>query len=346
MVSPKYRPAIGGIEIHVEKIADVLHQKGFNVTILTTSHKVGLKAHEQMGNSNVQRIPFSWEKNPFLVHLWILRNLRGMNKYDIVHIHDPVTFLFWHLPLLLLKPRKYVYVTFHGYEKDPVTWLFKILRRIARRLSHRVICIGNFIKNTYRVRCDRVLVGAVETMSLQNRPRDGLVFVGRVESDTGVLAYLDVLQNLEVKHGIRSHLTVCGGGRLESDLVRRAEETSVDLRFLGIIDEPYEIMGSAKVCFAGGYLSILEAMSLGVPVIALAQSELKWSYYLSLRDAGGPISIQTSTEGAARELNRILTDPDLYQFVSSEGKRFSLDLTWERLALEYISLWTNKDSIN
>jgi glycosyltransferase involved in cell wall biosynthesis len=339
MVSPRYRPSIGGVEVHVEKVADVLHQKGFNVTILTSSHKCGLKRHEQVGYSDVRRIPFCWEKNPFLVYLWILRNFRGLNKYDIVHVHDPIPLLFWYLPLLFLRPRKHVYTTFHGFEKDPVPWFFKILRRIARRLSYRVICIGSFIETTYRVRCDRVLVGAVEMMNLQNRPRDGLVFVGRVEPDTGLIVYLDVLQNLELNHGVRTHLTVCGGGRLESALIRRAKEIDVDLRLKGVVDEPREIVGSAQVCLAGGYLSILEAMSLGVPVIALAQTELKWRYYSSMKTAGGPISIQTTIDGVANEISRLLTNSLLYQYISIKGKEFALTMNWNRMALEYISLW-------
>jgi glycosyltransferase involved in cell wall biosynthesis len=339
MICQMYKPAIGGVENHVEKVTEKLAQKGYKITILTASHKFGLKSHEQVGNSSVQRIPFRCEKNPFLVYLWVLRNLRGLNKYDVVHVHDPIPLLFWYLPLILLKPRKHVYVTFHGFERDPVPWVFKILRKIARRLSYRVICIGSFIEKTYRVRCDRVLVGAVGKMNPQNGPRAGLVFVGRVESDTGVIEYLDLLQDLEVNHGVRAHLTVCGGGSLESDLVSRAEELRVDLRLKGVVDEPQEIVGSAQVCLAGGYLSILEAMFLGVPVIALAQTELKWRYYLSMRDAGGPISIQTTHEGAASEINRLLTNSILYQYISTKGQKFASTMTWERMAQEYISLW-------
>ncbi|GAG77403.1 unnamed protein product, partial [marine sediment metagenome] len=204
----------------------------------------------------------------------------------------------------------------------------------------RVICIGNFIEKTYRVCCDRVLVGAVEKMNIPERPRDGLVFVGRVESDTGVISYLDVLQNLELNHGVRTHLTVCGGGTLELELVSRAEEISVDLRLKGVVAEPSEIVGSAQVCLAGGFLSILEAMSLGVPVVALAETELKWRYYLSMKSAGGPISIQTTPEGVAQEIDRLLTNPSLNQYISTKGKNFASTLTWERIILEYLTLWT------
>ncbi|MCK4567284.1 MAG: hypothetical protein KAU48_08245, partial [Candidatus Thorarchaeota archaeon] len=104
--------------------------------------------------------------------------------------------------------------------------------------------------------------------------------------------------------------------------------------------KPGEIVSSAQVCLAGGLLSILEAMSHGVPVIALAQTELKWWYFLSMRDAGGPISLQTTPEGAAREVNRLLTNPLLYQYISTRGKKFVSTLTWERIVLEYLALWT------
>ncbi|MFW9844482.1 MAG: glycosyltransferase, partial [Candidatus Thorarchaeota archaeon] len=107
----------------------------------------------------------------------------------------------------------------------------------------------------------------------------------------------------------------------------------------GVVDTPGEIMGSAHVCLAGGYLSILEAMSLGVPVIAMPQTELKWQYFRSMKDAGGPISIQTTTEGAAREINRLLTDPKLYQEISTKGQNFASRMTWEHMTTEYLELW-------
>ncbi len=87
-------------------------------------------------------------------------------------------------------------------------------------------------------------------------------------------------------------------------------------------------------------LNCWSPVRVGVPVIALAQTELKWSYYLSMRDAGGPISIQTTPEGAAREINRLLTNPRFYHYISTKGKKFASILTWERMTLEYLALWT------
>ena len=340
MIVPRYKPAIGGLEKHVEKVCKGLHTKGYRLTILTSSHSQSLLAEEYIDGISVSRIPYGIDRNPILTYLWILSKRRKFKDFDIIHIHDPLPLIFWYLPLFLLRRHIPVYSTFHGFERDPVPLIFKMIRRIARKLSRRVICIGNFIEKTYRVRCDSVLVGAVEKMNIQESPRNGLVFVGRVESDTGVIVYLDVLQNLELNHGVRTHLTVCGGGTLESDLVNRAEEISVDLRLKGVVPEPSEIMGSAQVCLAGGFLSILEAMSLGVPVVALAQTELKWRYYLSMKSVGGPISIQTTPEGVAQEINRLLTNPTLNQYISTKGKNFASTLTWDRIISEYLALWT------
>ncbi len=346
MILPRYKPAIGGLERHAEKVCSGLQAKGYKVTILTSSHSKTLSAEECIDGISVHRIPYGIEQNPILTYFWILSKRRKFTDFDLVHIHDPLPLILWYLPLLVLRKQIPVYATFHGFERDPVPVVFKIIRKITRILSSRVICIGSFIEKTYRVCCDRVLVGAVEKMNVLDRPRDGLVFVGRVESDTGVIAYLDVLQNLEMKHGVRTHLTVCGGGTLESELVSRAEEIGVHLRLKGVVDEPHEIVASAQVCLAGGFLSIIEAMSLGIPVVALAQTELKWRYYLSMRDAGGPISIQTTPEGAAREVNRLMTNPLLYQNISTKGKKFASTLTWERIVLEYLALWTVGEKSN
>ena len=56
MVVPRYKPAIGGIEKHVERVTGRLKQLGIDITILTASHKAGLAEREE-GNPEIVRMP-------------------------------------------------------------------------------------------------------------------------------------------------------------------------------------------------------------------------------------------------------------------------------------------------
>ena len=151
MVAPRYRPAIGGVEKHLEKLCEGIERIGMQVTILTKSHKSDLKNQEVVGTTRIIRIPFGWDRNPFLVYIWMVLNRKQFSKFNIVHCHDPMPLLQWYLPLRILYRHRPMFATFHGYERDPVPIVFKILRKIAIFFVKASICIGHFIPRIYNI---------------------------------------------------------------------------------------------------------------------------------------------------------------------------------------------------
>ncbi|MHA1864775.1 MAG: glycosyltransferase family 4 protein [Candidatus Thorarchaeota archaeon] len=340
MILPRYKPAIGGLERHAEKVCRGLQDKGYKISILTSSHTKTLLAKEYIDGIPVIRIPYGIGRNPILSYLWMLKNRKRFRDFNIVHIHDPLPLLLWYFPLLVLRNHIPVYATFHGFERDPVPVIFRIIRKIARKLIMRVLCIGGFIENIYHVRCDAISIGAVEDVSKSSDNKMGLVFVGRLEEDTGIMEYMHALLLLKDKYDVSIPLTVCGSGSLSTSLETFVQENGLDVHFKGLVDDPISIISANTIALAAGYLSILEAMIVGLPVIAIAKSPLKYDYYRQVIVEGGPISIQTTPERAAREINRLLTNLLLYQYISTKGKKFASTLTWERIVLEYLALWT------
>lgn len=338
MIAPRFKPAIGGVEKHIEKIANELSDKGIQVDIMTSRHQADLNSVDEVNNHQVFRLPYGWDKNPFLSSLWIIKNRRFFQQYGTIHVHDTIPLLFWSLPFLILKPRKRVFITFHGFERDPIPLVFKILRHIARRIISKAICIGKFIEREYAIRCESCTIGAVDSFHSENRERSGLVYVGRLEKDTGVIQSLEVLYELE-QHGFKTPLTICGTGSLEDSLKQMAKEKNLDVRFEGMVKNVIPYFERSFICLAGGFLSILEAMSSGAPVIAHAKTRLKRSYFESVIEAGGIISIQTCVEGVAREIMKIKENDDFYNRISSKGRKFASKMTWKHLAEKYISLW-------
>ncbi len=339
-VSHRYKPALGGVEKHVGRVIKELVQFGVEITILTSSHTPSLSRQEQERNVRIFRLPYSWERNPPLVYLWMIVNRRRFRGFHVVHIHDTLPLLLWYLPLLVMDSATPVYATFHGFERDPVPVIFKLLRKIAKRLVSGSICIGHFIPETYGVDCDVILTGATDCVDLVEQPRNGAVFVGRLEQDTGLLEYIEAIALLREMHSIEMPLTLCGTGSLQKEASDLAVSKGIAMEQMGLVSNPQAVMNSNQICLAAGYLSILEAMSLGLPVIGIARSQLKAAYLNGVLKDGGPISIQTTAEGVAREIARIINDSHLAARISQSGKQFASKMTWNRMTRAYLDLWT------
>jgi glycosyltransferase involved in cell wall biosynthesis len=271
--------------------------------------------------------------------MWMVRNRSIFLRYDIAHIHDPLPLLFWYLPLIILKPNARRYATFHGFERDPIPLHFKLIRKIARRLVQGVICIGNWISTEYGIECDGTTVGAVEPLNLECKTRSGAVFVGRLETDTGLLEYIDSLHILKVQHDIDLNMVVCGSGSLRQQALDLAHTKSISTDFRGFVPNPREVMNACQVCLAAGYLSILEAMSLGLPVVGFSKTPLRYEYLKTIAAQGGPISIQSSPEGVAQEIAKIIKKPDLSAKMGEKGKAFAAMMSWQRMTEMYLRLW-------
>jgi glycosyltransferase involved in cell wall biosynthesis len=339
MITPRFRPAVGGVERHVDMVVRELLRLGFQIVVLTSSHMRGLPRQEWIGQVRVLRIPYGWERAPPLVYTWVWTNRKIFKSCRIVHVHDTIPLLAWYLPFIHNRTAS-VFLTFHGYERDPVPTVFRILRRIAKRLVLGALCIGHFIPKVYNTKCEIVLTGAVDCSVVKPTQQEGAIFIGRLEHDTGIIEYIEALRILKETHDISLPLTVCGAGSIEKEAAEMAASLGVNVRFLGIVDNPIELMTSKQICLAAGYLSMLEAMSLGLPVIGIARSSLRAEYLKGIVKDGGVISIQTTAEGVAKEIARLIENPQLAQGISAKGRKFAESMSWKRMVRAYLDLWT------
>ncbi len=338
MISARYKPSIGGVERHIEGISSKLAGMGMKVTVLTSCHEIGLPRMETGEASDIIRMPFQWDRNPILACIWVIANCRRFRHYDILHAHDAVPLL-WSLPLKIAFPSKPLYVTFHGYEKDPVPMRFILLRRAIVKFTRGCLCMGPYIHELYGTKCDETSLGAVNPNQLSVVPRNGLVFVGRAEPDTGIEDYVKALDILKTEYGITTQLKVCGSGSMCDELADFAAARKLQLTILGWVAEPINIVNSCSICLAAGYLSILEAMALGLPVVGVAKTSLRWHYLGAVWKEGGPISVHRTPKGIAKEIAVLAQNPELYSRVSKEGVAFAASMTWDNLVSKYLRLW-------
>src|SRR3989344_9154038 len=208
-----FYPHIGGVEKHVLEISKILVGKEHSVTVLTEKFERGLLDTDEIDGIKIIRIDNGKEdwfkKFRIWWQLWKLRNL--IRDAGIVHVHDV---FFWYLPFRFLYPSKKVLTTFHGYEGNKIPgFKSKLIHKIAEKLSKGNICVGDFLKKWYGTKPDYVTYGAVEIPNhksqitnkykIQNTRLDSakrakfkILFIGRLEEETGIMEYLKALKIL------------------------------------------------------------------------------------------------------------------------------------------------------
>lgn len=293
----------------------------------------------------VYRLPkvnLGWTKKfNIWVELWKNRELIRMS--DIVHAHDVY---FWYFPFRVIFHQKPSYITFHGYEGVyPLSKKAVFIRKLSEKLASGNICVGDFIKKWYGTKPTLVTYGGVDSdrhaelvsassarkAKIPKRVRDDkqlkVLFVGRLEQDTGLPLYLEGLSLLtEAKKPFE--FEVCGDGSLRSE----AEKYGT---VYGFVKDPEEYIAQADIVFVSSYLAILQALKYGKVVVAVYDNPLKEDY-LKMTPYANWIQIVNTGIGVFKNIEQ-------YDKISQENIRKGEDWvrsqTWDKLTEKYYSLW-------
>lgn len=340
-----FYPHIGGVEKHVSEISKRLIKKGHKVIVVTeqllsTNIPIYLQLKEKYSklsekeiieNILVYRIPVgsnNWLKK-FRIWIWLFRNIDLISKADIIHCHDV---FFWYLPFRFLYPKKKIFVTFHGYEKFPVSKKAIVVRRISEKLSFGNICIGDFIKKWYGTKPDFVSYGGVDIpkSATVNNIKESAVFMGRLDEQTGILIYVKAFKKIKEKIP-DFKFSVFGEGKFK-DKIR----PYVD--YEGETETATEEIRKYNFVFASRYLSILEAMAAKRLVLAVYDNPLKEDY-LKISPFAKYITIVNSSDKVAEKAIYLLENPDEAKNMIRDGFNWVKNQTWENVANMYVKLW-------
>ena len=263
VITPSYDPRLGGVEKHVWYTSRLLQKKGYDITILTQFFS-GLRAKEIIKGIPIVRFNYPRIRFFGLLAIWwalFWRYRKLIQVADIIHIHDVFV---WYLPLALWFWRKPVITTFHGWEGTyPVPFKNILFRQIANLFSRRTVAIGSYLEKYYHFKANTVIYGGVEVPRARMKKENVLLYIGRLDYDTGLPVLLQALQTKSWP----GKAIFCGDG-----LLREQAEMVGEVK--GFVD-PVPYLKKAKVVFAGGYLSILEAFAYRCAVIAAQKNPLK-----------------------------------------------------------------------
>jgi glycosyltransferase involved in cell wall biosynthesis len=326
VITPSYSPRLGGVEKHVWHTSQQLKDRGWQVDILTQGFD-SLPAKEVKAGLKIHRFFFPPLRFIGLLIIWwrlVSRYWQLVNRADVVHVHDV---FIWYLPLKLIFYSKPVVLTFHGWEGIyPVPWKNILIRKLGAWLADKTVAIGKYVEKYYRLITDQVLYGAVDTPKKLPKKEKLLLYVGRLDYDTGLPMLLQALRASEWS----GKVVFCGDG-----LLREQAELVGEVK--GFVD-PRPYLKKAKVVFAGGYLSILEAFAYRCAVIAAEKNPLKKDYYL-LAPFASWIYLASSIDEVERHLQRLMNGSKLVKHSVDQAYDWTKQQTWSALTDHYESLY-------
>lgn len=253
-------PHVGGVEKHIQEITNNLVSKG---------HKVETISEKNINYPHIRILGLLY------IWFWLFKNRKKILGSDIVHIHDV---FIWYLPFRFLFPKKKVYITFHGWEgKYPLPIWNIFNKRMANSLCSGSIAVGKYIEKWYGIKSDVVVYGGVErtpgfkNSGTQNKIKNSIVYLGRLEKDTGVEECIRSLV-----HGYKNYrIDFVGDGALRNECEKYG-------KVHGFTD-PASFLQKAEFCVPSGYLSYLEAKSYGCKIMTFADNPLKKDYWNEIK---------------------------------------------------------------
>lgn len=324
----KFYPSIGGVEKHCLEISKILLKRGFRVTVVTEKMEDRSLITGELENIRLFEIPVSKNERvkKFQIWFWLLKHNWLLRDNDIIHCHDV---FFWVIPFRLLMWSKKMFITFHGWEgRYPPKLSAKLVRKLSEKMVNGNICIGDFISKWYKTSPNIVCYGGVRKYEENKTGKYDLIYIGRLDKDTGLETYLKALD--ELSH-LKLKVAFIGDGILRKKVEKYGE-------VLGFIENPQKFLTEKTFVLTSGYLSILDAFINKCLVFSVYENPLKRDYlkmspfasYLVMTDNGRDLANRISYYFGNR-MEAVKIAEKAYRWASSQ--------TWEKLADNYIKLW-------
>ncbi|MCP9486647.1 MAG: glycosyltransferase [Gaiellaceae bacterium MAG52_C11] len=347
--------AFGGAERLASDLSIALTERGAEVVVATDTGKT-----RGFGRTLAEAgVPIEHVTLPRARPLSILRSARELARIirrhepQVLHAHNPAAGTVATLARLLSGRRSLAIVTtYHGVRPHRLGLASRVLRGgelviavgptaeqqlLASVPAHRVVQVKNgvpVLKSRTR-EAIRAEFGSTEVPLI--------VAVGRyaVEKDHALL--VDALAALAGR-GRRFRALIVGFGRLEQELKARVHGHGLDeqITITGARTDAVELIGAADILAhtavrEGLPLVLLEAMALGVPVVAVAATGVS---DLVQDGVTGFLVPERSPEAIAAALERVLADEALRTQLGEAGKAFVVEHhSFDRMLDEHLDVY-------
>lgn len=339
-----FYPHIGGVEKHVLKISQQL-LANHTVTVITEQHDLSLPLVDYYRGITIYRLPYIVDSKEKKYRIWnyLFENKSIFKNADIIHIHDV---FYWYFPFRFMYPSKKVFMTFHGYEGNSLPSYKAILsHKIAEILTHGNICVGDYLSKWYHTKADIVTYGAVDTPPkvtkhtklISNSKEIRILYIGRLEKEAGIEAYLTLLFRL-VKKNYKVRLTVLGNGSLRNWSEKYVRMHRLPVRFEGFVTDVEPYLPSHDVVFTSRFLGTMEALTYKRPVFCIYNNAIKRDCF-EMAPFAKNIFLSDDIRVLENEFIQMLEDQDQTRQKIEKSYNLVKHETWKKMASQYERLW-------
>ncbi len=345
-----YPPVLGGIENHIQGLAEAQVRAGLRVTVLVTSLNRQTEFLEQAGVQLIKAGRLAHVASTPL-SLDFFGQMRRL-QVDITHLHFP--YPPGELGNLLFQPGRRTVITYHSdviRQQGILRFYDPLLWRVLHH-AHRIIATSpQYIRSSpylSRVadKCIVIPLGidpapfqSVDTGRIAALRRHYgeplLLFVGRLRYYKGLQYLLQAMVQLEAR------LLVVGTGPMEAEWRKTAGELGLNNRvvFLGEVTNT-DLAAYYRACDvfvlpashrseAFGTVQ-LEAMAAGLPVVSTEVGT--GTSYVNRHGETGLVVPPRDPDALAEALQRLLTDADLRARLGAQARaRVAEEFTHDRM---------------
>jgi phosphatidylinositol alpha-mannosyltransferase len=375
LVSPYDWSYPGGVQDHIRRLAGALRARDHTVRILTPA--TGPRArHVEYGvfklawaaplrmNGSVARISITPDVNGRI------RNVLELERFDIVHLHEPFASALTFATLRLAPMSDALYVgTFHAWARRGLTstpdWAYAsakpFLGRYVRRLHGRIAVspaaeefVSRFFPGDYRIIPNGVDIHRFQPtlapLAQYGGGKRNIVFLGRLEPRKGLKYLLRAVPRIRERFP-NTRFLIGGDGahraRIEAWVQKQGWR---DIVFLGRVapEDLPSLYTTADVFCApsvGGEsqgIVLLEAMAAGRAVVA---SDIPGYRSVVQDGVDGLLARPRDTDHLAWAICRLLGDQGMRTRLGAAARQRAEMFGWERVSLQveayYDELWAH-----
>jgi len=347
----------GGTEKIVYELSRGLKARGASVAVATTGGHLADSLEEE--GIRVHQVAVLNKRTPMPLSraVWQLRRLLKNEKYDIVNSHSFISAMVSYLAILTSgREIKHVF-TLHIPEKKSY---YRVMGQTLNRIVDQVITVcadtmTQLVRHGVNERRISVIYNGVDTEKFpfvhRDTPRKDIRIgiVARLIERKGHLVLFKSIQEIIGKHDLKLH--VIGDGPNRENLETAAREMGLKdyVIFLG---DCRDIPGRLKELdlfvlpsfYEGFPVTILEALSSGLPVIASAVNGITEI----IEDRENGILVEPGqTEALAKAIELIIDNNDLRRRVIKNGRRsveeeFSLKIMIDTYKSKFSSMCSSE----
>jgi phosphatidyl-myo-inositol alpha-mannosyltransferase len=357
LVTEYYYPHLGGVCEHVHFFAREARRRGHHVDVIT-SHIPGAEDQPHVirigrsqpvyANGSQARITLGWHLRRDL------RRVLRQGKYDIVHVHSPLTPV---LPVLAIEEADCPVVgTFHTYFDR--SFGYTVGRRFFQKpldMLSAAIAVSNSTTvalNRYFDADWQIIPNGIDTDVFHpsappppgiSNDTPNILFLGRFDPRNGLTTLIDSFRRVKAKgtRGRQARLVVVGDGPLREHYYKQANGDK-DIVFVGAVLEgrpSYYAHSSVYACpttKASFGITLLESMACETPVVC--------SDILGFRDVvvdeREALMVPCGDRDAlADALVRVLDDQGLAIQLGTTGRQNSLEYSWARVTSRVLDVY-------